>query len=65
MTQKRFYDQEFKLGTVKLVLQEGRSISSVSHDLGISKAILHNWIKSYKVNQAQAYVEKTLKKSKN
>ncbi len=58
MTQKRFYDQEFKLGAVKLVLQEGRSISSISHDLGISKASLHNWIKSYNVNQAQAFVGK-------
>jgi transposase len=61
MTQKRFYDQEFKLGAVKLVLQEGRSINSVSADLGLSKASLHNWIKAYKANQTQAFSGKNYK----
>jgi transposase len=55
MKQKKFYDQGFKLGAVKLVLQEGRSISSVSKDLGFNKASLHNWIKACKENQEQAF----------
>jgi transposase len=55
MKQKKFYDQDFKLGAVKLVIQEGRSISSVSKDLGFNKASLHNWIKAYKENQEQAF----------
>jgi hypothetical protein len=29
MDQKKFYDQDFKLGAVKLVLQEGRSLNAV------------------------------------
>jgi len=37
MKQKKFYDQDFKLGAGKLVMQEGRSISSVSKDLGFNK----------------------------
>ena len=55
MKQKKFYDREFKLGAVKLVLQEGRSINSVSRDLTVGKSSLHNWIKAYKENQGKAF----------
>ena len=55
MSQKKFYDQDFKLGAVKLVLQEGRSINSVSRDLTVCKSSIHTWIKAYKENQGKAF----------
>jgi transposase len=43
------YDVEFKLNAVKLAKkakQEGISISETSRNLGLSKSILHKWIKA-------------------
>lgn len=39
------YDDEFKVGAVKLVVEKGRAISSVAKDLGISEPALRRWVK--------------------
>ena len=48
MTNKRkTYDQEFKISAVKMILEEGMSISRVSRDLGVNENSLHKWKKQY------------------
>lgn len=42
----RYYDNEFKASAVKMVVEKGRSISSVSRDLGVSQPSLRRWIKN-------------------
>ncbi|MEW6624907.1 MAG: transposase [Bacillota bacterium] len=40
------YDDEFKAGAVKMVVEKGRPISSVAKDLGISEPALRRWVKA-------------------
>ncbi|WP_368488990.1 transposase [Clostridium sp. BJN0013] len=42
------YNAEFKKDAVRLVLEEGRSVISVSKDLGVNAQTLRNWIKNKK-----------------
>ena len=44
----RRYNAEFRTDAVRLVLEEGRSIISVSKDLGINNQTLRNWINNRK-----------------
>ena len=41
------YDKEFKISAVKLVLDSGRTVSSIAADLGISDNTLFLWKKKY------------------
>jgi transposase len=43
----RKFTREFKLGAVKLVNEQGRSIMQVSKDLGIDRKNLRAWIKKF------------------
>ena len=40
------YDKEFKEGAVKLVIDQGRSIKTVAHELGIASDTLRSWLKA-------------------
>jgi transposase len=44
---KKIYDQIFKDKLVKLHLEDGRTISSLIKEYGISRSTFHGWIKSY------------------
>lgn len=46
-TMKR-YDREFKVGAVKMVVEEGKKVARVAEDLGISVKSLYDWIAVYK-----------------
>ena len=46
-TGKRYYDQQFKEGAVKLVIEEGRRIKDVSENLGINPQMLSVWKRKY------------------
>ncbi len=39
------YDEEFKQGAVKKVL-DGQSVASVSRELGVGEGVLHKWKKA-------------------
>ncbi len=41
-TKRRRYDAEFKSNALKL-LEDGRSVSSVSKSLGVKESLLYNW----------------------
>ena len=42
------YDRDFKLGTVKMVLDEGRPVAQVAEDLGVTAQTINNWIRAFK-----------------
>lgn len=42
------YDNDFKLNTVKLVVEEGKVASQAARDLGIMPKTLHGWVAQYK-----------------
>ena len=47
-TQKRnYYDEEFKKNTVKLLLESGKSVRSISKEIGVNEQTLHKWKKDY------------------
>lgn len=50
------YDNDFKLNTVKLVLEEGRAASQVARDLGISEKTLYGWVARYKDDPNNPFV---------
>lgn len=49
MSGKR-YTEEFKKETVKHILEEGYTVSSVSQRLGVSTHSLYSWLKKYGLN---------------
>lgn len=53
-SRKRF-DKEFKISAVKLVLDSGRSVSSISKDLGVSSNALFIWKKEYLEDTRNAF----------
>jgi transposase len=44
---RRSFDKDFKLSAVKLIVEQGRTASSVSRALGISQNTLLHWKKNY------------------
>ncbi len=40
---RKKYTKEFKLEAVRLVVEKGRSASSVARDLGINESLLYQW----------------------
>ena len=45
------YSEEFKADAIKMVKERGRSVSSVSKDLGINPQTLRNWLNEEKKRQ--------------
>ncbi len=41
------YDSEFKRNVVNLCKDSGRSVISISKEMGIGESTLHKWIKGY------------------
>lgn len=52
---RRSYDKEFKVSAVKMILEEGMSVSQVSRDLGVNENSLHKWKRDYLSDQQQAF----------
>lgn len=42
---RRQFDDEFKAQAVRLVLDEGKSVSSVARDLDLTETALREWVK--------------------
>jgi transposase len=49
------YDKDFKVEAVRLVMDGGRTVSSVADGLGISDTALYRWISEYKQDQGHAF----------
>ena len=52
---RKTFDREFKISSVKLVLDSERSIASIAEDLGISKNTLFNWKNKYREDAKNAF----------
>jgi transposase len=44
---KKRFDDDFKISAVKMVMEGGKTITSVASDIGINPNTLHNWKKKY------------------
>ena len=42
---RRTFTEEFKLGALRLVMEEGKTVQEVSRDLGIAENLLYIWRK--------------------
>ena len=49
------YDREFKLGAIKLVLEEGKSYAEVAEALGASEPSVRQWVAAHKKGQGEAF----------
>lgn len=45
---RKIYSKEFKESSVRMVTEQGRRVSEVARDLGISEQMLHNWKKAFR-----------------
>ncbi len=43
---RRRYDEDFKRGAVKKLLESGKPVTSVAKEIGIDQSILHKWKKA-------------------
>ena len=49
------YDSNFKEQSVRLVTEQGKSVSSVAKDIGIHENTLYKWIDQYKTHKENAF----------
>jgi len=53
--EKKQYTKEFKLGAVKLVVDEGKSMAAVAEDLGIGYSTLGHWVQGFRKHKTDAF----------
>lgn len=53
--QRRCFTKEFKIEAVRLIVEEGRRISEVARELGISEALLGRWKKKYEEGKIEPF----------
>ena len=49
--QRRKFDQDFRDGAVRIVLETGRPIAEVGRDLGVHPGTLGNWVKQARADR--------------
>ena len=50
---RRQFDDEFKAGAVRLVLDEGQTVGRVSRDLDLTESALRNWVDRARADRTQ------------
>jgi len=50
---RRHFTDEFKASTVRLVLDEGRTVSGVARDLDLTPTALRNWVEQARADRSQ------------
>ncbi len=51
---RRSFTDEFKAGAVRLVLEEGQSVTQVSKDLDLTQSSLGKWVEQARANKGQS-----------
>ena len=49
---RRSFKEEFKAGAVRLVLDEGKTVSQVGRDLDVSQSVVGNWVKQARADRS-------------
>lgn len=49
---RRSFTDEFKAGAVRLVLDEGKTISQVGRDLDVAQSVVGNWVKQARADRS-------------
>ena len=55
MKERKQYTKEFKLGAVRLVTEQHRSVADVSRSLGIPSWSLSRWVKAASAEGSEAF----------
>jgi transposase len=50
--ERRTFTDEFKVGAVRLVLDEGKTISAAAQDLDLSPSVLANWVRQGRADRS-------------
>jgi len=50
---RRSFTEEFKTGAVRLVLDEGKTVSQVGRDLDVAQSVIGNWVKQARADRSQ------------
>jgi transposase len=48
---RRQFDDEFKAQAVRLVLEDGKSVGTVAHDLDLTESALRHWVERTRADQ--------------
>lgn len=49
---RRRFDDDFKAQAVRLVLDEGQSVTAVARDLDLTRTALHNWVEQARADRS-------------
>ena len=49
---RRSFSDEFKAGAVRLVLEEGKTVSSAARDLDLTESSLRNWVEQARADRS-------------
>ena len=55
MAKRRTYSREFKIQAVKMVVEQGLSVSEVAEDLGVHANVLRKWKNQFAEDAQQAF----------
>lgn len=50
---RRSFTDEFKAGAVRLVLEEGKTVSQVARDLDLTETAFRRWVEQARANQGK------------
>ncbi|KQL44609.1 transposase [Brevibacillus choshinensis] len=52
---KKIYDKEFKIQTIQMIKNEGKTVTQVARELGISGNTLYRWMAEFQQDGKQAF----------
>ena len=55
LKRRRKFTKEFKVGAVRMVIDQGRTIADVARSLGVAESVLSQWKQNYSRLAAEAF----------
>ena len=55
MNERRKFDRAFKIETVKLITEQGRTVSSVANEIGIHENTIYKWLRQLHADPENAF----------
>jgi transposase len=50
---RRSFTEDYKMGAVRLVLDEGQTVAAVARDLGLTESSLRNWVEHARADRTK------------